>query len=103
MKRLIIIAGLASALSSVAFAQDDAPIELGCDAIPGHVCHFLITRGTSRVLAKIESGKRAAVNPARANVDWYMVAIDRDPPSDPTACGKAFPCKRATFKPGYNN
>ena len=104
MKSLVLMVGLVLASSTLAFGQEQGgAIELGCDAFPGHVCHFLITRGAARSITKLESGKRVLLNSLRPNVDWYMVAIDRDPPSDPTACGKGFACKRATFKQGYNN
>jgi hypothetical protein len=37
------------------------------------------------------------------NIDSYMVAIDRDPPSNPEHCGLQFPCKRVFVNGGYNN
>jgi|GEM_PF-4241319 len=91
--------------SQGAFAQGAKSVQFGCDAPKGHICHFMLSfgSGTGAKSFTVGGGMRTVVANVVPNIDSYMVAIDRDPPSNPEHCGLQFPCKRVFVNGGYNN
>jgi len=102
---LMLLTLCSAGLLSRASAQTARAVQFGCDAPKGHVCHFLIIfgYGNSTKLMTIEAGQRTTIPQLMPNIDSYMVAIDRDPPSYPEQCGLRFPCKRVFVNGAYNN
>ena len=103
-------ASVAAALGIVfasqgALAQGARTVQFGCDAPKGHICHFILSfaSGAGAKSFTVEGGTRTVVSGVVPNADSYVVAIDRDPPSNPEQCGLQFPCKRVFINAGYNN
>jgi hypothetical protein len=91
--------------SQGASAQGGKTVQFGCDAPKGHICHFILSfaSGTAAKSFTVDGGMRTVVSGVVPNADSYVVAIDRDPPSNPEQCGLQFPCKRVFVNAGYNN
>lgn len=104
-KTAAIVATLISVTIAAAHGQGARAVTFGCDTAQGHECHFVLSYGggKSAKLFTVAGGARVVVPNVVANVDSYMVAIDRDPPQSPERCGVQFPCKRAFVNAAYNN